>query len=194
MTSIRREIELYPYLKAWLLQDFKNSEPLRAYGRSVEIFVEDVSTAAGGPGGLWSQPDVAAVVYHRGRYVPAWHAELFSFEVKTSAGMNRSAVFEAFGHTRFVNYSFVFWPTRASDANPDLLNLCEEIGVGVLIASDPMDLQTYQIMKSPRRFPSAPQDVDRFIMERFSDERKAAIEAWLDGRGWPKKAASEGQL
>lgn len=186
-----REQDLYPFLSAWLLMELKSSKLLEQAGQSYQVFVQDVSYASADPGGLWSRPDLAAVVYRRGRFVPNWQTELFSFEVKTTNGLNDMAVYEAFAHTRFAHYTYLFWPVGDDPADPKIVGLCKEFGIGILTARDPIDLQSYNMVLKAQRRDIDASLVDSFIAQRFTPDSQAAIESWLHGQGWRREVTSE---
>jgi len=188
VADIRSEEELYPLVRQWLESEFLSSGAVETHAKNRQIFTEDVSQQADGSGGLWSRPDLAAAVYSRARYVPSWAADLYSFEVKTRSGVTQSSVYEAFAHTRFVNYSYLVWQGNSPDATrkSGILELCSQFGLGAITMSDPGKLSSYSVEVVAARREITPSTFDAFIRERFSEQKKAAIRDWLAVNGWAR--------
>jgi hypothetical protein len=192
---VRPESALYPLVHRWLQADFKASEAMRAEARNAVTFTDNIAEQGTRHGGLWSQPDLAAVVYAKARYLPHWTADLYSFEVKTGDGIGQEAVYEAFAHTRFVNFSYLVWqvPIAQRDIDNRVLDLCQKFGLGALITPEPDDPRSYRVVHTPLRRETPPSTFDQFISERFSEQTKRAIQGWLSAAGWAQDGRQDGR-
>lgn len=185
-TEIRPEKALYPHFRRWIDASFPQSEALKTDANRSVVFSEDVSKQGVEHGGLWSRPDLAAAVFAKGKYKPDWSALLYSFEVKTYSGLESSAVYEAFAHTRYVNYSYLCWqsPDALDEKSRRIIALCKEYGLGVVTCSNPKSLNSFQVRISAKYQEIDTQDFDDFIEQRFGTGIKRAISQWLSANGW----------
>lgn len=186
MPLVSPESALYPMVLRWVDTQLIASGLIEGRAQSTVVFSANVSQQAAGDGGLWSRPDLAAVVYTPARFLPSWQAELYSFEVKTFDGIGQAAVYEAFSHTRFANYSLLVWQDGpALSRNSELvIDLCRQYGVGALTASDPRIPHSYEVQVKPQYFVVSPTGFDSFVIERFPAAKRREIENWLAGNGW----------
>lgn len=192
MEIVSQESSLYPLVLRWLRSDFRHSTLVANLGEHLQAFSADVSTKSGDTRGLWSRPDLATVVFSRGKYVPTWHSALFSFEVKTAAGIGEAAVYEAFSHTRFAHYSVLVW--QASESCPKsekIIQLCGEYGIGAVTTEAPNVSNSYTVRASPIRTDVSLFSVDRFIEQRFGKFERQSIASWLRANGWTSSIEAE---
>ena len=192
MKVIQPETKLYPLVLAWLNSRFRVSGALPELTERSEIFASDISQVPSEEGGLWSRPDLAALVFTRGKYVPYWTFSLCSFEIKTAKGMNTSAIYEAFAHTRFAHYSILFWQSKQDDAKlVEWLNLCSQFGLGAITAEEPNQPSSYVLHLQPKRTSVDNSTIDAFIGDRFNNEKKRRISGWLKAQGWARDSDIE---
>jgi len=180
------EAELYPLVLRWLKQARPFQELGGNYPVSVEGFADDTSSATADTGGLWSRPDIACLVLGKGHYSPYWITDLFSFEIKTAVGLNQSAVFEALGHSRFANYSYLLWPgpEDLSLKEEAIVALAAEFGVGTVTTSDPAKASSYRVRHASQRRDIESKRIDQFVSDRFSQSTRSQIDGWLRNTGW----------
>jgi hypothetical protein len=186
MMPVTPESALYPMVLRWIDTQLIASELIMGRTQSTVVFSADVSQQSAIEGGLWSRPDLAAVVYTPARFLPSWQPELYSFEVKTQNGINQAAVYEAFSHTRFVNYSILVWEDCPDLSNNSemVIELCRQYGIGALTASDPRIPHSYTVHTKPQHFGISPTAFDNFVNERFPASKRDEIERWLAENGW----------
>lgn len=180
------ESDLYPPILRWLNGGFKRSNAYLSRSRTAMLFASNVSTAGVPDGGRWSRPDLAVISYEKARFIPAWAASIYSFEVKTYANINDDAVYEAFAHTRFVNYSYLIWQEELSLSaqSTRIVSLCSEYGIGAITFEDPLDNDTYKVRGAPKRYSLSASEFDHFVANRLKDQERASIESWLASQGW----------
>lgn len=185
MPIIRPESALYPLVANWIHSHLRTSElSIGDYGNQ-QVFVADTSQAAAVEGGYWSRPDLAAALYYKPRFVPAWSTSLYTFEVKTADGINESSVYEAVAHRRYANYSILVWQTNNEHAQTNqIVELCKQFGIGVLVANDPKNPHDYRVLNIAERSEINPIVIDRFIDNRFPTGERIRLENWLHKNGW----------
>lgn len=186
MMPVTSESALYPMVLAWVDTQLIASNLIAGRTQATVIFSANVSQQASQDGGLWSRPDLAAVVYTPASFLPNWQAQLFSFEVKTSSGIGQAAVYEAFSHTRFANYSILVWQDalEPSKNTEMVIDLCSQYGVGALTTANPTDPNSYKVRVKPQHFDISPTGFDSFVIERFPESKRREIQNWLASNGW----------
>jgi len=195
-TEVRPEAALYKPFNLWINAGFPRSGAMQSNPDHSMLFSEDVSQRGVEAGGLWSRPDLAAVVYSRGKYRPEWTAHLYSFELKTHSGLNVSAVYEAFAHTRYVNFSYLCWqtPDPENAQSKSIIDLCSEYGVGAITCFDPAKLSSFKVHLKANHSVTTTTDFDSFVSRRFRPETQIRISDWLASNGWRFPSENEGQL
>lgn len=160
---------------------FHGSEHFRPKHGIVEIFAEDISQIPAQQAGMWTRPDVAAVSLRRARFARTKELDLISFEVKTFRGTDIASVHQALAQAQFVNRSYLVWNRpfcTCGDSNYSAIEQsCRKYGVGLLTVHDPSNLQTFEFRISPQRNELTPDELDEFIVTRFSQSAKQMIEA-----------------
>lgn len=195
MEIVAPESSLYPLVLQWLRSDFRHSILAAGLGEHLQTFSADVSTKSGDAQGLWSRPDLATIVFSRGKFVPTWHTALFSFEVKTASGIGEAAVYEAFSHTRFAHYSVLVWQASENcSKSAAITQLCEEYGIGAVTTEAPNVSNSYIVRAAPARTDVNLFAVDRFIEQRFGKHERQSIASWLRANGWTSSIEVENSL
>ena len=187
MKEISLEKDLYDPVLNWLTTWFVHHEANALSGQMSEIFSANVSQVpAEDNGGLWSRPDLAAVVFSKGRFVPQWSWSLVTIEVKTAKNINEQAVYETIGHTRYSNYSFLFWQAgdKLGPKDRRIVELCSQYQVGAITSEHPEDAKSFRLRNMPARVSIEPHLVDGFIKARFPEFKQTQIEKWLSLHGW----------
>lgn len=170
----------------WLNTQFTRSGALIDVSDQTQIFVSDISQQGIDEGGLWSRPDLAVVAYTRSKFIPSWHTSIYSFEVKTADGIDQSSVYEAFAHTRYVNYSYLVWqsPRSLSESGRRIVALCREFSIGAITAENPDDPYCYEVWCEAKRVNIDAPLGDSFITQRLPKGDKEQILNWLQRNGW----------
>ena len=125
------------------------------------------------------------MLYSKPRFVPQLASNLYTFEVKTARGINEASVYEAVAHRRYANYSILVWePTKERAEVERISELCRDFGVGALLATEPQNPRSYEVLVQPQKTQIDVSIVDRFIDVRFPANERIRIEKWLEDQGW----------
>lgn len=181
MKLIRPERKLYPLVMRWLNTQFRRSTALVDHTDRTQLFAVDISQQGIDDGGLWSRPDLAVIAYTRSKFIPYWTTSIYSFEIKTADGVNQFSVYESFAHTRYVNYSYLFWQAldELSESERRIVALCKEFEIGAITAEDPNNPNNYKVWCESKYRSINPSQFDSFITQRLSPEEQEKILNWL---------------
>lgn len=190
LTDWKVEAQLYEPTFNFLSLAF--GEHLRRRARSGRpwVFPARVDHASGSDEGRWTRPDLACLALARGEFVPFWRADLHTIEVKTSAGLNVTAVHEANAHGRLGQYAWLAFHAVEQAAPKtnlfgDILASAGSVGVGVITFQRPRDPTDWRVDLWPTRTNTDPAVADAFVRERFADDSQHAIRRLLSSYGWP---------
>lgn len=180
------ESELYAGVQIYLDTVFSEAIKPRSK-RSVAI---SSITATAGPyaSGTWSRPDLALVSIWYHRFSAMINLDLYGFEVKPVVASSITGVYEAYAHTRFVNYSYFVLqvPVRPISLRPpdDVYAACAECGVGLITLAEASDTNSFRLHLKANR--AMPDDgvIDNFIETRFSEADQNRILSVLPSKGF----------
>ena len=173
---VQGELALYEPMREVIAGDWsrdRGGEPL-----SVEI------TALQGrrsTGGVWSRPDIVSVEVRTFSFVPGQHLEVTTFEIKATNAINVGAVYEALAHRRSATRSYVLAhiPTEKSgdceQLVPDVAEVARAHGIGLVIAGDPHDYQSWEEREEAKRIESDPEKLDNFLSTQMSENAQKKI-------------------
>jgi hypothetical protein len=122
-------------------------------------------------GGTWTRPDIIVAGLRVFPYLPGKYFDLISFEVKPWWGVDVPAVYEALAHRRASTQAYVWLHVPEAKA-PQLEDLLEAIhseakrhGVGLIVASDPADYETWDIRLDAERVPPDPEYTNELVSQ-----------------------------
>jgi len=149
-----------------------------------------VVTAAQGKkqtGGRWTRPDIVSIAVKTFRYLPGKYLELVTFEVKPEDNWDVTAVYEALAHLRSATHAYVVLhvpSSQVSDAGrertiEELCRVARGHGIGVIVAGDPSDYETWEEHEDAVRHEPDPQLLDDFIAAQLSADVKEKISRHL---------------
>lgn len=183
ISAARKESELYePVLKV-----------ITASWAKVENYDEHMAavTAARGSaktGGKWTRPDVSVLAVKAFPYLPARIFEIVTFEIKPDGQTTVEAIFEALSHQQFATRSYALYIVKNVDVAENfsenhadaarILSTARQHGVGVIVASDPGDWETWDELVAARRVSPDPEQANRFIATCFSDDVREQVIKW----------------
>src|SRR6185437_2778595 len=119
-------------------------------------------------GGVWTRPDITLVSQKHFTIVPQPQFDVWTFELKTPAGIDVKDVFEALSHATRATRAFVAFhvPESPDTKTEKILERCEEEaerrGIGLIRFTDPGDFETWDKRVEGRR-----QDTDGDLLDKF---------------------------
>lgn len=134
-------------------------------------------------GGAWTRPDVVVAALRIFPFLPSKFFDLITFEVKPSWALDVTAVYEALAHRRAATQSYVWLHCEDQAQNREALNRiveeAERHGIGVIVASDPGNYETWETLADPLRVEINPEALNEFIALQISDGAKDELAAWV---------------
>ena len=130
-------------------------------------------------GGAWTRPDITVVAFKKFRVLTGGHLEVHTYEVKTGAGFDVTALHEARSHRRNAHRSYVLVDI---DADKDvarieaLIDEARDLGVG-LISFRSVDDEWATWYEPPIHLPD-PIELDDFLATQLPEDAIAAIRSW----------------
>ncbi len=176
------EVALMPFLAEYLSGAFRESLDLPA---DASCFVENTSFA-GPRRGRWSRPDFLLVSVSRFRFVPDCQVDVHSFELKTEAGADVLAVYEALAQTRFSHFRHLVWQlaigSRHEARLEEIRSQCQSHGVGLILMRAPAEPASYEIVVDPERKPTPPSIIDGALEARLAPATQSALASAVRSR------------
>jgi hypothetical protein len=144
-------------------------------------------TAQGGrrPDGKWSRPDITLASYKTYPYVPGRHFDLITFEIKPTNSLDVTVVYEALAHRRAATraYAVLHIPDGQRATLDEVLDEIEleakRVGVGVIVAGNPADYETWEERVEATRHEPEPQRLNDFLAKQVSQGFREQIVKWL---------------
>src|SRR6266536_1966311 len=161
------EAELYEPMRAVIANAW-------AQDHLQDLLAVEITALQGSPSGIWSRPDITTVEVRTFQYLPGKYLEINTFEVKSTHAVNVQAVYEALAHRRAATRSYVLFyipPDQAAGLQNVVAVVVEAArthGVGVVIAADPYDYETWEELEEAQRFEPDPERLDSFIATQLS--------------------------
>lgn len=146
----------------------------------VQITAQQGSKATGGK---WSRPDIAVATLSTFPYVPGRHFGVVTFEVKAAAGIDITCVYEALAHLRAATESYVLLHVPAEEQIESILSdICDEArrhGVGVIVAENPNDYDTWEEKVEPVRLEPNRRRLNEFLGSQLSKSQLEKLMKWF---------------
>lgn len=175
-----KETALYEPISNVLRNNWSKEQGFDNY--LVEVTAKQGSRATGGK---WTRPDVTVVGYKTFPYLPGRFLEVISFEVKPTNTLDITAVYEALAHRRSATRAYVVGHVPEA-ADTDMQNEVEavteeakKLGIGVIIADDPADFDTWEVLLDADRVEPDPGRLNEFIARQTSPELREQIVRWF---------------
>ena len=141
-------------------------------------------------GGTWTRPDISVLAITSYRYPPRRVLEIITFEIKPRDRISIDGVFEALSHKQFAHRSYVLYNMIDPDDNegwnlenhPEgtrILQTARKYGIGVVVASDIQDWETWNIILEPEYSPPDPEQADLFISTCFEEKEHQVVGEWF---------------
>ena len=133
--------------------------------------------------GVWSCPDITIVGMKCHKNIARADVEYITVEVKTPQNVSTTALYEALAHRRAANRSYLLICGRHEPKNQELEELVETarmIGVGLILADDARDYDTWDtVLEAPRHDPD-PAWLDEFVATQLPDEIRHKIRQFFE--------------
>ncbi|MEQ1755169.1 MAG: hypothetical protein ABL973_13670 [Micropepsaceae bacterium] len=144
-------------------------------------------TAQGGrrPDGKWSRPDITLASYKTFPYVPGRHFDLITFEIKPTDTVDVTVVYEALAHRRAATraYALLHIPGTSRAALDDVLDEiileAKRVGVGVIVAENPANYETWEELVEAARYDPDPQRLNDFLGTQVSQGFREQFVKWF---------------
>lgn len=161
------EKQLMPSLQRYLEQRFwrRLQLPEDAHWTVIDTSV------GGAQNGQWRRGDFTGVAIAPRAVLRGTDVELYTFELKAEGSGNINAAHEAHAQTRGSHYGYLVWhlPDRAQhQLRLDAVEAeCQRIGIGLVVFSDPQDLDTWEREVLPTRQSTNEREIDEFLKTRL---------------------------
>lgn len=151
-----------------------------------DFIAEDTSFGGRRPDGVWARPDITVVAYTAYAYVPGKIFDVITFEIKNYNNISVTAVYEALAHRRAATRSYVLIQVSQDKLDefkeiklPDVADEAARHGIGIIIATDPGNYDTWEIKEEPSRINPDPMRLDKFIREQLPEGTRDQIIKWF---------------
>lgn len=151
-----------------------------------QFVVENTSQGGRRADGIWTRPDITVAAMTTYTYVPGRHLDIVSFEIKHHTGFNVTAIYEALAHRRSATRAYVLayipdekLPVYQDTVLADVQDEAARHGIGLIIAGDPNDFDTWEIKEDGTAFPPDPSRLNSFIRNQLSEGTRDQIVRWF---------------
>jgi hypothetical protein len=176
------EKDLYEPIRKVLKKSWAKDQ--RFLTNSIVKTIANVRQGAGGTG-KWSQPDLLFLGLPKYELMGQSELNVVTFEVKRLGGWDIKSIYQAEAHKQNANYSYVFLHNeddsseRENDAN---FQRCRrkafEFKVGLIVASDPGNYETWNTVVEAQRNNLALETVETFVAEHVNEDERDQILRW----------------
>lgn len=178
-----KELDLYEPAKNVIKEYWAKSEHYDEYIVGITAMRGRAST-----GGKWSRPDISILAVKAYPFLPDRIFDIVTFEVKPAGQTTVEGVFEALSHQQFASRAYVVFHVpelegaasfneKISDGNR-ILGTARKHGVGVILASDIADWETWEEILVAERMIPDPEQANRFIATGFPKDVHDRIIKW----------------
>lgn len=143
-----------------------------------------IDTSTGGArDGQWRRCDYTGVAIAPRAVLGGSEVELYTFELKGEDSGNVAAVHEAEAQTRGSHYGYLVWHvahrSRAAARLDAVERECRRTGVGLILFSDPQDLDSFDHRMAAARRTTETKAIDSFLASRLDGHDVETIKARL---------------
>ena len=182
-TTQTKESDLYPDASKVIEKGWMRSQNYDDHFMETTAFKGKAAT-----GGRWSRPDIAVLATKSFPYLPGRQFDIITFEIKPKGQTDVQGVFEALSHQQFANKAYVVFHLGSAEVADNfavnqshgerILGTAKKHGVGIIIATNIADWETWDELVSAERHTPDPEQANRFIATCFSEETKERIIKW----------------
>ncbi|HLK12881.1 MAG TPA: hypothetical protein VKW76_16015 [Candidatus Binatia bacterium] len=136
-------------------------------------------------GGRWTRPDITLASYKTFAYVPGKHFDLITFEIKPFDSLDVTVVYEALAHRRAAtrSYALVHIPDHKQAelraVLDEVTSEAKRFGVGLLVASNPADYDTWEELVESVRHEPDPERLNDFLAQQVSQGFREQVVRWF---------------
>ena len=111
--------------------------------------------------------------------------EVISFEVKPTDSIDITATYEALAHRRASTRAYVVGhvPTDKREGMgteiEEVTAEAKKVGIGFIIADNPQDFDTWEVLLDAERVEPDPVRLNEFIAKQMTDEIKEQVVRWF---------------
>jgi len=143
-----------------------------------------IDTSTGGArNGKWRRGDFTGVAIAPRAVLRGTDIELYTIELKAEGSGDIDASHEAQAQTRGSHYGYLVWhlPDRAKHQHRLSMveQECQRLGIGLIVFSDPQDLDSWERKVLATRQPTYDKDIDDFLKTRLDGHEIRTIKARL---------------
>lgn len=172
------EVDLYEPVATVLRQQW--ARDLRFRHQIVET---TASQGRRNTGGTWTRPDIVVAALRVFPFLPGKYFDLITFEIKPRWALAVTAVYEALAHRRAATQSYVWVHCQDQESNAEALSRLKEEaerhGIGLIVATDPADYETWLTQCEPLRVEPDPELLNEFVAVQMSSGAKDELAAWV---------------
>lgn len=138
-------------------------------------------------GGKWTRPDISVLGIKSWTYFPTRVFDIVTFEIKPEGQTTVEGIFEALSHQQFATHSYCVYKVSLGEKESfedkyhdaaRILSTARRHGVGVIVASDIKEWNTWdQILDADRVSPD-PEQANRFIGTGFAPDVREMVIKW----------------
>lgn len=123
-------------------------------------------------GGTWTRPDICVVAVRKFKFLRDPVFDVITFEVKPNWAISVGGIFEALAHRQYATRAYVIYHIgeKEFDGTPEaerIIGLAEQHGIGVFLAKEPGNWETWTERVRARRWTPDPSDLNDFLQRVF---------------------------
>ncbi len=178
--EVNSERQLYEPFQSALAAEWASLEPYEQYLATVTALQGRRAT------GRLSRPDLTFVGYLPHRVLPWGRLDVVTFEIKRGERdqADVSAVYQTLAYKRFSHRAYLAVADRFHRPGQEVRSLapieaaCREVDVGLIVFSDPRDVETWDVRYEPPEHEPHNTSVDEFLAEQLP-EHIDTIRGWF---------------
>lgn len=172
-----QELELYQPVSVCL-----NSTWTQVQGYCNYITEVCANKGSANTGGKWTRPDIVVIGVKAFPFIPNKYLDVTTFEVKKAGCWDVTSVYEALAHRRRSTqaYIWLYAPEQFDEEKiTPVRDAAKQHGIGIMIGSNPSDFSTWEILVDAVRVTPDPYNLNEFIAQCVSDERKELLTKYI---------------
>lgn len=149
-----------------------------------DVKVEETHSRGSKPtGGTFTRPDLTVAGIRRYVFLPK-RLELITLEIKPAEAVGIVGVLEAIAHREAAHRSYVIFAlSRIAFENSAeaerIIELAQKYGIGLVLAEDPAEVETWEILIDAIRHEPDPARLDRFLGDLPNEALKKQLHKWI---------------